>query len=76
LKIESDQFFKLSSSLLRGHSLKLYKPFASRRCRKEFFSLSVVDEWNCLPESVVTACSVDSFKVRLDQFMGQRRYEH
>jgi len=24
----------------------------------------------------VTACSVDSFKVRLDQFMGHRRYEH
>jgi len=51
----------------------VFKPFASRRCRKEFFLLSVVNEWNSLPDSVVNACSL---LLTHSWFMGDRRYEH
>jgi len=35
-----------------------------------------MDEWNSLPESVVNVCTVHMFKVQLDRFMGDWRYEH
>jgi len=46
VNIRTEQFLKLSSTLLRGHSPKLFKPFVSRRCRKEFLPLLVANEWN------------------------------
>ena len=46
--------------------------------------ISGLEKWTGIPgfgipglqSLVVTACSVDSFKVRLDLFVGHRRYEH
>jgi len=66
--VNRDTFFHLidSERQLRGHGLKLHK----RRCRldkrKFFFSQRVVNSWNCLPEFVVEAPSLNSFKKRLD----------
>ena len=50
----------------RGHSLKLFLERARTNVRKESFSLRVTRLWNDLPEVVVTAPSVNSFKTRLD----------
>ena len=53
----------------RGHSLSL-KLFIERACtniRKENVSLRVTRLWNGLPEVVVTAPSVNSFKNHLDR---------
>ena len=52
----------------RGNSLKLYKDFAGSSVRKAFFSERVVADWNSLPDTVVTAPSVNAFKARLDTF--------
>jgi len=38
--------------------------------RKNFFSQRVVNVWNSLPQVVVDADSVNSFKNRLDKFHG------
>ena len=51
----------------RGHSLKLFIESACTNVRKESFSLSFTRLWNYLPEVVVTAPSVNSFKNRLDR---------
>ncbi|KAA0194536.1 hypothetical protein HAZT_HAZT004540 [Hyalella azteca] len=59
--------FKLSTSdRTRGHSLKLVKEQCSRQVRLNFFSVRVVNVWNSLPELVVSAPSVNSFKSCLD----------
>ena len=56
------------SSSTRGHKKKLYKRRANRlNCRKYYFTLRVVSIWNDLPEEVVTARNVDTFKRRLDK---------
>ena len=55
-------------SSTRGHNKKLNKRRANRlNCRKYYFTLRVVSIWNDLPEEVVTARNVDTFKRRLDK---------
>jgi hypothetical protein len=46
----------------RGHSYKLQVQLATLDCRKYFFSHRVVPVWNSLPEGVVSAASVYTFK--------------
>ena len=53
---------------LRGHSMKIHKPYCCTVLRKSSFSLRVIDDWNSLPQSVVSASSVIDFKNRLDKF--------
>ena len=53
----------------RGHSYKLVKHRARLDLRKFYFSNRVVNTWNSLPESVVVAGTVNSFKARLDAYI-------
>ncbi len=53
----------------RGHSYKLVKHRARLDLRKFYFSNRVVNTWNSLPESVVEAGTVNSFKARLDVYI-------
>ena len=46
----------------RGHGLKLFIEHACTNARRESFSLRVTRLWNDLPEVVVTAPSINSFK--------------
>ena len=51
----------------RGHSLKIFKERCRTRLRQNHLLIRAVDAWNHLPENVVTAASLDSFKNRLDK---------
>ena len=66
--IDSHQFFHLSDNShgLRGHSLKLSVNRSRLDLRKNFFSQRVASSWNSLPQHVVDATSVNTFKNRLD----------
>ena len=66
--IDPKQFFELQEgSSTRGHHLKLKKRRAAHHYRNQFFANRVITPWNELPEHVVSAPSVNSFKRRLDQ---------
>lgn len=67
-RIDSGQFFQRASMDhgLRGHSLKLYTKRARLESRRNFFSIRVIREWNALPQTVIDATTVNSFKNRLD----------
>ncbi len=52
---------------LRGHPFKVLKGASHRRRRGSAFSVRVVEYWNKLPASVVTA-PVNVFKKRLEKF--------
>eukprot|EP00794_Sanderia_malayensis_P016292 gene16292-17930_t len=52
----------------RGHKFKLKVSACNKEVRHHFFTLRVVTKWNSLPEEVVTAPSLDSFKNRLDNY--------
>ena len=53
--------------ITRGHSLKIFKERSRTRLRQNHLLIRAVDAWNHLPENVVTAASLDSFKNRLDK---------
>ena len=61
-------------TILRGHSLKLFIERACTLVRKVSFSLRVTRLWNDLPEAVVTAPSVNSFKNRLDRHWSTEEF--
>ena len=74
-KINSEQLFQKATTIeLRGHSLKLYKKSSRLDIRKYFFSQRIVDYWNKLPDDVVSAATISSFKTKLDIWMD--RYGH
>jgi len=66
---DSNCFFMLDKKhySTRGHELKLYTRRSRLELRKNFFSQRVVTHRNKLPESVVTAETVNTFKNRLDR---------
>jgi hypothetical protein len=67
-KVDYNKFFKLSeNNKVRGHSLKLIKNRSRLNLRKNFFSQRVINDWNKLPEEVISAQSVDVFKKRIDE---------
>ena len=60
-------FFSMSTTGLRGHEFKLYKRGSSTNIGKFSFSNRIVDDWNNLPQHVVSSNTVNTFKKRLDQ---------
>ena len=68
-KLHYSLFFKLSGdSKVRGHTYKIVKNSFCLDVRKNFFSNRVMDAWNELPQYVIDAETVNSFKARLDKF--------
>jgi hypothetical protein len=62
-------FFTLSGQQrTRGHRYKLDKMRSKLDVRKYFFSQRVVNNWNSLPEYVVEADSINSFKNQYDKY--------
>ena len=72
--VDFNVFFKLSSTHLRGHELKIYKTRTQLDVRKYFFSIRVIDEWNSLPESVIHSNTVNTFKAKTDCLFKNRGY--
>jgi hypothetical protein len=69
VNMHSDNFFTRSvNTHLRGNSFKLVKPRSASVREANFFSHRVVDIWNSLPDSILTAESVSCFKRRLNGF--------
>lgn len=73
-RIPVDTFFEHSTSNTRGHSLKIVKQRCSTKIRQDAFSQRVINDWNTLPEEVVTATTVNAFKARLDRVWKDKRF--
>jgi ribonuclease P/MRP protein subunit RPP40 len=58
----------------RGHSKKLKKKTATKACRSNFFSRRITNAWNSLPEEVVSAPTLNTFKTRLDKAWKQYQF--
>jgi len=56
----------ISTIVTRGYTLKQKKRDCRTSVRQNFFSYRIVNSWNSLPDSVVSAPSVNCFKHRFD----------
>ena len=61
-------------SATRSNGYKLAVPRCRLELRRRFWSVRCVQRWNSLPAEVVGAPSVESFKRRLDNHMGDLFY--
>jgi len=76
-KLDPNQFFQRSDTThLRRHSRKLSVNLCRLQLRQNFFSQRVISDWNRLPQDVVDAPSVNSFKNRLDTHWKNTGYGH
>ena len=66
-KMDYPKFYHLSTTGLRSHNLKLFKPFCKHNVGK-YTSNRVIDSWNRLPEDIIVCESLDNFKKKLDLF--------
>ena len=73
--IECEKFFKFrDDSTTRRNSMKIYKPRLKKSItqRVNFFSTRVINAWNQLPEYVISASGINSFKNNLDRYYRRR----
>ena len=76
MAVDPETFLKRNcSEQTRGHPWKLRKPRASSLTRRNTFSTRVVNDWNSLPASVVSASSINQFKARLDKHWASLMYD-
>jgi len=59
----------LESHDLRGHRFSLYQSQIHYDTRKYNFTNRIISIWNGLPDTVISATTVDTFKARLDRFL-------
>ena len=69
-------FTKSTLQSTRGHPLKLAKPHAQTRVRKNHWSIKVVNDWNSLPDDIVMAETLNEFKNKIDKHWSKYKYEH
>ena len=76
--VNPSHFFKkgMSRHATRGNPLKIFKPALHKNlnCRKHFFTMRVINQWNELPTDVVNAKTVNVFKNRLDKYWNKIGY--
>jgi hypothetical protein len=71
--VDLDTVFCISEeSRTRGHQYKLQKNHCRLEIRRNFFSARVVTQWNELPEQVVNARTLQTFKHRYDKWRRDR----
>jgi hypothetical protein len=78
LREENSTIFSSSHSTshhyTRGHSKKLPKLSSRSRTRQMYFSRRVINHWNQLKDSTVSAPSIQSFKCHLDKEWEKRQW--
>ena len=67
-QIDKKSMIKMSSyEANRGHGQKIFRKGYRLKTRGHFFSNRIIDSWNQLPDYVVNAPSLNSFKLRLNK---------
>ena len=75
-QLDSQYLFpKVGESKTRGHRFKVRGEGYKSVQRGNFFAQRVVSVWNKLPEVVVEAVTILSFKKHLDSYMGKMGIE-
>ena len=69
--VEEQLFFSRHISNTWGHSYKLNKDRVNGDVLKYSFANRVIEQWNRLPEEVISANSINKFKNKVDKYLKQ-----
>ena len=73
--INYENMFVLDTeSVTRTNGMKLKGKRFNTDLRKNYFNIRVINRWNALPASVVSARTIDTFKARLDKYFESNSY--
>ena len=72
--LEKADLFTLSQSSARGHNQRVIKKKATKLCRINVFSNRIIDDWNNLPQEIISATSINSFKNSLDKYWKEEMF--
>ena len=64
----------ITTTTTREHQFKLFKQHSRLLCRTNYFMNRVIDDWNSLPTSVVESTSINTFKLLLDNYLLDFRF--
>ena len=67
-------YIKLDNKITRGHDKRLKKQRTSEIVRRNFLTFRATNTWNSLPQEVVAAPTLNTFKVRLDKHWTKFRF--
>ena len=65
LNVKVDDYFEFKNTQTRGHSRALIKKPFKKDIKKYSFAQRIINAWNFLPETIINAPSVATFKKRL-----------
>ena len=74
VNVNKDAIFKFNVMPTRGHQYKVSKPISTKLVRAQCFSHRVINDWNSLPQEVVSVQTVNEFKTKLDQCWKEHQY--
>ena len=66
--LDPSLFFTPSHTFTRGHQFTLYKPCCTRDIRHRVFSHRIINQWNSLPQEIVNATNMNTFKQLFDSY--------
>ena len=76
-KADKEKIFQMAPyTSTRGYPLKLFKKRNSLHLRSNYFSHHVIDLWNVLSTNLVTAPSLNAFKIHLNKYFQVSRCVH
>ena len=75
MKIKASEILTTNSRTLRGHDMKVRKKKATRLQSINVFSNRIVNDWNSLPNKVVSATSTNGFKNAIDEHWKDEMFQ-
>ena len=74
-RVQNEKLFHIRHCTTRGHPFEIYKQHAKSFTRRSSLSCRIANDWNALPNHIVNANNVNSFKTALDKHWYDRKFE-
>ena len=72
-KVDKSNRFHIITNQVRGHCFKYFKEITRQQHRDNFFFNRTANLWNALPNEIVQAPTVNSFKAGIDCWMSSNQ---
>ena len=71
----TEGFFTINERDTRKNPFKIVTKKTRTTARQNFFTVAAINDWNSLPETVISSESVHVFKSRLDKLWASEIYD-